>query len=182
MNISHVSLHVRLICALVRAEGTSELWISGIHLASKLHVPPQQVLQRKDLLAETAHVPLVTVQQGLCRSGNLKLIEFRRKLETIDGAVVSHVTLYVPNAWNKAKEHGWSRVREYASTTSLFSSDRANSYDAASKSRSTNKTLHEHPSIASQTLNEVSYTVIPACDVKLTLNGPRNNQNSAYVH
>lgn len=93
-----MSLHVRLICALVRAEGTSELRISGIHLASKLHVPPQQVLQGKDLLAETAHVPLVIVQQGLCHSGNLKLIEFRRKLETIDGAVVSHVTLYVPNA------------------------------------------------------------------------------------
>lgn len=96
VNVSHVSLHVRLVSALVLAEGAGELRISRIHLTTELHVPPQQILQWEHLLAETAHVPLVTVQHGLRSRGYLKLIEFRGELKSVDGAVISNITLYVP--------------------------------------------------------------------------------------
>lgn len=38
VNVFHVSLHVRLVHALVRAEGTGERRLARIHFASKLHM------------------------------------------------------------------------------------------------------------------------------------------------
>lgn len=109
VNVSHVSLHVRLVSALVLAEGAGELRISRIHLTTELHVPSQQILQWEHLLAETAHVSLVTIQHGLRSRGYLKFIEFWRELKTIDGAVISNITLHVPYPWNRAKRTSMKR-------------------------------------------------------------------------
>lgn len=119
VNVSHVSLHVCLVSALVRAKRASELRISRVHLAAELHVPPQQILQREDLFAETTHVTFVIIQHRLSRDcscrrrlrlrlrrrrcrcfrcrRNLKLIVLRGKLKAIDGGVTVHVTLHVPS-------------------------------------------------------------------------------------
>lgn len=64
VNVSHVSLHVRLVHALVRTEGAGELRVARIYFASELHMPLQQAL-RVDFLAVWAHVSLVHVMHGI---------------------------------------------------------------------------------------------------------------------
>lgn len=65
VNISHVSLHVRLVHALVRTEGAGELRVARIYFASELHMSLQQALRRVDFLAVWAHVSLVHVMHGI---------------------------------------------------------------------------------------------------------------------
>lgn len=64
VNVSHVSLHVGLVHALVRAEGAGELRVTRIHFATQLYVLLQQVLRDIDLLAEGTYIPLVHVIRG----------------------------------------------------------------------------------------------------------------------
>lgn len=84
--VPHVPLHVRLVGALVRAERARELRVPRVHLAAELHVPPEQILQWEDFLAEAAHVTFVRdliVGNGLCSGryrrlgGHFKFIELR---------------------------------------------------------------------------------------------------------
>lgn len=101
VDVPHVPLHVRLVGALVRAEGAGELGVPRVHLAAELHVPPQQVLQREDLLAEAAHVALVddlVGGHGLSRLGDLELLEVRVKRQAVHGAVAVRVARNVPGA------------------------------------------------------------------------------------
>lgn len=67
VDVSHVPLHVGLVHALVRAEGTGERRVPRIHSATDLHVPLQQVLQGVHLPAEDAHVSLGIAGRGLRR-------------------------------------------------------------------------------------------------------------------
>lgn len=39
VNVSHVSLHVRLVHALIRAEGAGECCVAHVHFATELHMP-----------------------------------------------------------------------------------------------------------------------------------------------
>lgn len=39
VNVSHVSLHVRLVYALIRAESAGERRVARIHFATELHMP-----------------------------------------------------------------------------------------------------------------------------------------------
>jgi len=59
VNVSHVSLHVCLVHALVRAEGTGERRVARTHFASELHMLLEQALRRVDFLAMRAHISLV---------------------------------------------------------------------------------------------------------------------------
>lgn len=67
VDVPHVSLHVGLVHALVRAEATGERRAARVHLAAGLQVLLQQVLQGIDFLAEDAHVPLVLHSQAWLR-------------------------------------------------------------------------------------------------------------------
>lgn len=64
VNVSHVSLHVGFVHALIRTESAGELGVTRIHFASHLYVLLQQILRGVDLLAEGTYVPLVHVICG----------------------------------------------------------------------------------------------------------------------
>lgn len=68
VDVSHVSFHVGLVHALVRAEGTGEWRAARIHPTAGLHMFLQQVLQRVDFLAVGAHVSLVHSKVWLGRA------------------------------------------------------------------------------------------------------------------
>lgn len=64
VNVSHVSLHVGFVRALVRAECAGELGVARIHFTSHLYVLLQQALRDVDLLAEGTYIPLVHMMCG----------------------------------------------------------------------------------------------------------------------